>query len=442
MNPPHPPTETNKTLNTKTQTTHAIETFTALPLTDFLQHALAHAKFVKPTPVQASSIPHALEGRDVLATASTGTGKTLAFLLPIMQRLLGKPALHDTKTGAQALILLPTRELAIQVVAQYNMLRGKKLGPAALVIGGVAEHEQLKALRAGARIIVSTPGRLEDFLDRKLAHLRDIEVLVLDECDRMLDMGFIPAIRRIAALLPKKRQTMCFSATLSPGVLHIVHDYMRDPIRIEIGSTLAPNVNVKLFMYEVPTEKKFGLLVRMLEQEEGRFLIFVRTKHGTDRLAKKLQQHKFDVAVMHGDRSQSQRNAALAGFQSGKHRILVATDVASRGIHVEDIAHVINYDLPKIAEDFVHRVGRTGRMDDLGSATTFVTPQERVEVRAIERTLKIKLERITLEGELITEFRSGPVDISKLKPQQISSNSKMVRMQGEVLQKHGDKAGI
>jgi len=443
MNPTHPPSETKKTLNTKTQTTHAtIETFPELPLTDFLQHALAHAKFVKPTPVQAASIPHALEGKDVLATASTGTGKTLAFLLPIMQRLLGKPALHDTKTGAQALILLPTRELAIQVVAQYNMLRGKKLGPAALVIGGVAEHEQLKALRAGARIIVSTPGRLEDFLDRKLAHLRDVEVLVLDECDRMLDMGFIPAIRRIAALLPKKRQTMCFSATLSPGVLHIVHDYMREPVRIEIGSTLAPNVNVKLFMYEVPTEKKFGLLVRMLEQEEGRFLIFVRTKHGTDRLAKKLQQHKFDVAVMHGDRSQSQRNAALAGFQSGKHRILVATDVASRGIHVEDIAHVINYDLPKIAEDFVHRVGRTGRMDDLGSATTFVTPQERVEVRAIERTLKIKLERLTLEGELITEFRSGPVDISKLKPQQISSNSKMVRMQGEVLQKHGDKAGI
>jgi len=429
-------------LNTQTQSTTPHETFTSLPLTDFLQKQLAHAQFVKPTAVQAASLPLGLAGKDVLATAQTGTGKTLAFLLPIMERLLAKPALQDAKTGAQALILLPTRELAIQVVGQFNLLRAKKLGPAALVIGGVSEHEQLKTLRAGARIIIATPGRLEDFLDRKLVHLRDIEVLVLDECDRMLDMGFIPAIRRIASMLPRKRQTMCFSATLSDGVLHIVHDYMHNPVRVEIGSTLAPCDRVKLYMYEVPTEKKLGLLARMLKNEEGSFLIFVRTKHGTDRLAKKLQGLGFDVGVMHGDRSQSQRNAALAGFQSGKHRVLVATDVASRGIHVEDIKHVVNFDLPKIAEDFVHRVGRTGRMDDFGTATTFVTPQERVEIRAIERTLRIKLERLTLEGELLTEVRPGPVDISKMVPQQVSSKSKMMRLPGEVLQKHGDKAGI
>ena len=432
------------------------QVFTDLPLTEFLQKQLAHAQFVKPTRVQAASIPPALEGKDVLATAQTGTGKTLAFLLPIIERLLAKTSSHhaknpghvahdtknpirDTKNSPKAVVLLPTRELAIQVVAQYNLLRGKKLGPAALVIGGVGEHSQLQALREGAQIIIATPGRLEDFLDRKLALLRDVEVLVLDECDRMLDMGFIPSIRRIVSGLPKKRQTLCFSATLPPAVLHIVHDYMHQPVRVEIGSTLAPSNRVQLKLIEVPMEKKLGLLAHMLKCEEGRFLIFLRTKHGTERLAKKLKTLGHDVVMLHGDRSQVQRNSALASFQSGRHRIMVATDVASRGIHVEDIAHVVNYDLPKMAEDFVHRVGRTGRMDGYGCATTFAMPHEAVDVRAIERTLRIKLERVPLTGDLLTEFRPGPVDVSKLVAKPASKNSRMVRLPGEVIQKHGDK---
>jgi ATP-dependent RNA helicase RhlE len=413
-----------------------LKTFHELPLSEFLQHQLAHGKFLIPTPVQAQAIPPALEGSDVLATAQTGTGKTLAFLIPIIESLLAEAE----GKGPHSLILLPTRELAIQVVEQYNKLRGRKLGAAALVIGGVSEHEQLKSLRQGARVIIATPGRLEDFLDRKLIQFPQCRILVLDEVDRMLDMGFIPSVRRIASVLPRQRQTLCFSATLEASIQHLVHDYMRKPVRVEIGSTLAPAERVKLQVYEVTTEKKLGLLQQLLGAEDGRFLVFARTKHGTERLAKKLQKQGFEAAMLHGDRSQSQRNAALAGFQQGKYRVLVATDVASRGIHVSDIAHVVNYDLPKMAEDFVHRVGRTGRANGSGVASTFATPAERNDIRAIERTLKIKLERMTIEGDLYEEVRPGPVDVTSYVPQPASRGSKMMRLPGEVLQRHGDRA--
>ena len=347
-----------------------MQSFTELPLSPYTQERLSSLKFSIPTPVQAAAIPQALAGKDVLATAQTGTGKTLAFLIPVIERLLqsGKPA--SEKSGIAALVLVPTRELAMQVVDQYNALRGSKLSPAALVVGGLAEGSQLTALRRGARLVVATPGRLEDFLDRRLIAFQALQVLILDEADRMLDMGFLPALRRIAKVLPKDRQTMCFSATLEASVAHLVSDYTRNPVRLAFGSTLKPSENVRVQAFEVAADRKQEMLHRLLSKETGRCLVFARTKRGTERLAKNLNREGFAAAMIHGDRSQSQRTAALTGFQQGRFRILVATDLASRGIHVQDIAHVINYDLPEVAENFIHRVGphrtrrRTGRSLD------------------------------------------------------------------------------
>jgi ATP-dependent RNA helicase RhlE len=347
-----------------------MQSFSELPISPYTQERLSSLNFSIPTPVQAAAIPQALAGKDVLATAQTGTGKTLAFLIPIIERLLqpGKP--DSGKSGIAALVLVPTRELAMQVVDQYNALRGSKLSPAALVVGGLAEGNQLSALRRGARLVVATPGRLEDFLDRRLITFQTLQVLILDEADRMLDMGFLPALRRIAKVLPKDRQTMCFSATLEASVAHLISDYTRSPVRLAFGSTLKPSENVRVQAFEVAADRKQEMLHRLLSKETGRCLVFARTKRGTERLAKNLNREGFAAAMIHGDRSQSQRTAALAGFQQGRYRILVATDLASRGIHVQDIAHVINYDLPEVAENFIHRVGRTGRAGELGVAST------------------------------------------------------------------------
>ena len=291
-------------------------------------------------------------------------------------------------------MLVPTRELAMQVVAQYNALRGTKLMPAALVVGGLSEGAQLQAIRKGARFVVATPGRLEDYLDRRLFHFNALRMLILDEADRMLDMGFLPAIRRIVSILPKDRQTMCFSATMEGSMVRVVKDYMKEPVRLTFGSTLKPHENVRVQAFEVPVDRKMELLQRLLAKEPGRCLIFARTKRGTDRIAESLNRKGFSAAMIHGDRSQSQRTSALTGFQQGRFRILVATDVASRGIHVENIAHVINYDLPEVAENFIHRVGRTGRNGGHGLATTLFVKEQRSELFQLERTLGIKIERM------------------------------------------------
>src|ERR1700685_1153352 len=333
-----------------------MQNFSELSISDYTKERLSSAGFSIPTPVQAAAIPTALAGKDVLATAQTGTGKTLAFLIPIIERLL-----QDKTPGIAALVLVPTRELAMQVVEQYNVLRGKQLTPAALVVGGLSEGAQLNALRNGARLVVATPGRLEDFIDRKLVNLRTVKVLILDEADRMLDMGFLPAIRRIVSLVPKDRQTLCFSATLEASVAHLVHDYMRHPVRVELGSGLKASETGRVQAFEVSLDRKLDVLCRLLSQDKGRVLIFARTKRGCERLALNLTREGYAATMIHGGRSQSQRTAALTGFQQGRYRILVATDLASRGIHVQDIAHVINYDLPEVAENFIHRVGRTGR---------------------------------------------------------------------------------
>jgi ATP-dependent RNA helicase RhlE len=401
-----------------------MQSFSELPLSPYTQERLSLAKFSIPTPIQAAAIPQALAGKDVLATAQTGTGKTLAFLIPVIERLLGK-----VTPGISTLVLVPTRELAMQVVDQYNALRGNKLTPAVLVVGGLAEGQQLSALRRGARLVVATPGRLEDFLDRRLIDFRSLQVLILDEADRMLDMGFLPAIRRIAAVLPKDRQTLCFSATLEASVVHLVNDYMRNPVRLAFGSTLKPSENVRVQAYEVAADRKQEVLHRLLSKETGRCLVFARTKRGAERLAKNLNREGFAAAMIHGDRSQSQRTAALSGFQQGRYQILVATDLASRGIHVEDIAQVINYDLPEVAENFIHRVGRTGRAGNLGVASTLFTRDQRTELHQLERTLGIRIERMQADDSP-RESRERPIDNHL----ESVPRSRMVRLPGEVLQ--------
>jgi len=402
-----------------------MQNFSELPISMYLKERLAIARFSVPTPVQAAAIPQALEGKDVLATAQTGTGKTLAFLIPVIERLL-----KQEKPGLAALVLVPTRELAMQVVAQYNALRGKKLVPAALVVGGLAEAQQLRAIRDGASVIVATPGRLEDYLDRKLVQFRSLQVLVLDEADRMLDMGFLPAIRRIASILPKDRQTMCFSATLEGDITRLVKDYTRDPVRLSFGSPLKPSENVRLQAFEVSVDDKQQVLRHLLSKESGRCLVFSRTKHGTERIAKALNRSGIAAATIHGDRSQSQRTTALHGFQQGRVRVLVATDLASRGIHVQDIAHVINYDLPEVAENFIHRVGRTGRAGKQGVASTLFVKEQRSELFQLERKLGIRIEKMRADG--IRENRNQDRVVRDSLP--TAQNPRMVRLPGEVLQ--------
>ena len=401
-----------------------MQNFSELAISDYTKERLSSAGFSIPTPVQAAAIPTALAGKDVLATAQTGTGKTLAFLIPVIERLL-----QDKTPGIAALVLVPTRELAMQVVEQYNDLRGKQLSPAALVVGGLAEGGQLTALRQGARIVVATPGRLEDFLDRKLVYFRALRVLILDEADRMLDMGFLPAIRRIASILPKDRQTLCFSATLEASVAHLVHDYMRHPVRVELGSVLKASENVRVQAFEVSTDRKLDVLCRLLAQDKGRCLVFARTKRGAERLALSLTREGFAASLIHGGRSQSQRTAALTGFQQGRVRILVATDLAARGIHVDDIAQVINYDLPDIAENFIHRVGRSGRMGAQGLASTLFGIDQRGELLALERTLGIKMERMKA-ADLPERKDRKPASHRALAP----ATSRISRLPGEFLQ--------
>jgi ATP-dependent RNA helicase RhlE len=372
-------------------------TFTELPISAALQQKLAAAQFVTPTPIQAGAITPALQGKDVIGTAQTGTGKTLAFLIPMIEMLqceTSREALRQTR----ALILLPTRELAMQVYEQYQQLRSKGTPKAALVIGGVSEKSQIQGLRAGAGLIIATPGRLQDLLSRRLADLRHVKMLVLDEADRMLDMGFLPAIERILEVLPVRRQTLCFSATLEQSVASLVHDYMREPVRVALGSVLKPAESVQLKAYEVRPGEKLDVLRELLYAEKGQTLVFTRTKRGAQRLAQQLVRDGFTATMIHGDRTQAQRNGALNGFQEGAFQVLVATDIASRGLHVDDVAHVVNYDLPKMAEDFIHRVGRTGRAGLQGRATTLVAGAEVLELKTIERKLQLRIERVQSDG--------------------------------------------
>ncbi len=367
--------------------------FSQFNLSAPLQARLDANKFITPTPVQAAAIPPALLGQDILATAQTGTGKTLSFLIPIVEMLQ-----KTEGRAAHALILLPTRELAMQVEQAFKAIRTSSQLNVALFVGGMSEGPQLEALRRGARLIVATPGRLEDYLKRKLVKLDQVKMIVLDEVDRMLDMGFQPAIQRIAAMLPDARQTLCYSATLEGAIQEVARKYLKNPARIEIGSILKPAANVELRTFEVEADKKQELLEHLLSAEQGSFLVFVRTKHGADRVARRLVRAGHAATQIHGDRSQAQRNQALRSFSEGRHRVLVATDVAARGIDVAHIAHVVNFDMPKVAEDFVHRIGRTGRASNSGVASTFAAPAERGDLRKIERALSLQMKRFRVRA--------------------------------------------
>ena len=378
--------------------------FSELSLCSRLQSNLAKQGFVQPTPVQAQAIPPALAGQDVVATAQTGTGKTLAFLLPLLQSLAGGRG----QDGIQALILSPTRELAIQTNESFTRIADGTGIHAAVAVGGMSEGHQLRAVRQGAQVLIATPGRLCDFLDRHLVSLGGVQFFVLDEADRMLDMGFLPALRMILKTVPVSRQTLLFSATIEKSVAHLIDAYVRNPVRVAIGPATKPAEQVNLHVYEVESDRKLSLLTKLIGQEPGTFLVFARTKHGTDRLAKNLARTGVKAARIHGGRTQNQRNQALNGFKDGEYRILVATDVAARGIHVEGIAHVVNYDLPQVPEDFIHRVGRTGRAGARGTASTFSTRSERSEIRRIEHALSVRLTPREVTADLPREERPAP----------------------------------
>lgn len=373
-----------------------------------LQSNLAKHNFVQPTPVQSKAIPPALEGRDVVATAQTGTGKTLAFVLPMLESLMQ----GRRRPGVQAIILSPTRELALQIQETFVKVAAGTGITSAAIVGGMNERPQIDAIKRGAQVLIATPGRLEDFLERKLVQPFFNRILVLDEADRMLDMGFLPSIQRIVTAIPVQRQTMLFSATIEKSVAHLVEKYVTNPVRIAIGPVSEASACVELHAYEIGKDAKYDLLRYLLDAEDGTFLVFARTKHGAERLSRQLDRTGFAAAAIHGNRTQAQRNRALKGFQEGEYRVLVATDVASRGIHVDRISHVVNYDLPQAPEDFIHRVGRTGRAGQTGVAHTFVMPGERSEVRRIEKALNARL-----------QLRQLPRDLARLAPSRAEHRS-------------------
>jgi len=365
-----------------------ITTFDELSLSETMRRSLAAAKFATPTPIQAKAIPAALAGRDVIGAAQTGTGKTAAFLIPMIERLR---ELRATAPHACGLVLSPTRELAEQTLDWARRL-GSGLS-STLIVGGVGYGPQLNDLRRRPAIIVATPGRLVDHLERRTVDLRSCVVLVLDEADRMLDMGFKPQLDRIMAQVPKSRQTMLFSATMPADLGALARMQMSSPVQAVAGTYAGPPTGATQDVYLVNSEQKLPLLKNLVDEHTGTVLVFARTKHRTDRLARVLKQAGHSVERLHADRSQSQRRAALLGFRDGRFRILVATDIAARGVDVEGIGRVINFDLPQTVEDYVHRVGRTARAERTGHASSFVAPDESSQIRAIERHIGRTLPR-------------------------------------------------
>jgi len=364
---------------------------------------LQNQKITEPTPVQAGAIPPGLEGRDVIAIAQTGTGKTLGFGLPAMTRLA------EEKPGAnRMLILTPTRELAHQINDVFEPhCRALNLRTLCLY-GGVSIERQAQGLRRGSDIIVATPGRLLDHLSRGNLRFDRLSVLVLDEADRMLDMGFMPDIKRILSTLPEERQTMLFSATLAPEIARLTSQFQNDPVRIEISPTTVTSEAVRQELYTVHSDQKQDLLTQLLlELEVGPTLVFLRTKHRTDRLAKALSKKGLKVQAIHGGRTQRQRQQALDGFKSGRYNVLIATDVAARGIDVHGITHVINFDIPNSPDDYIHRIGRTARASADGDAITFVTPEDQAQLAIIERTLGKPIPRAEWEGAIKLPCRFG-----------------------------------
>ena len=366
--------------------------FSTLKLHPSLLKGIKELGYTRPTPIQAEAIPPALAGRDVLACAMTGSGKTAAFILPILHKLLDRP-----RGRTRALVLTPTRELAAQILEALNEMAVHTPITAASVYGGVGMGPQEHAFRTGVDMIIATPGRLLDHLRFPYAKLDGIEHLVLDEADRMLDMGFLPDIKRILRHVPAKRQTLFFSATMPAPILSLTREMLRDPAMLQLERKAAPAVGITQAVYPVPQELKSALFLALLERGEMKdALVFTRTKHRANRLNEYLVKHGVKAERIHGNRSQGQRTEALAGFKSGKYRVLVATDIAARGIDVEALGHVVNFDVPMAPEDYIHRVGRTARAELTGDAFTFVAPEEEGELRAIERAVGKRLPRVTV----------------------------------------------
>jgi ATP-dependent RNA helicase RhlE len=381
--------------------------FSALNLHPTLLRGVEALGFVRPTPIQSQAIPHALEGRDLLANAVTGSGKTAAFLLPILHQLMDRP-----RGRTRALVLAPTRELALQILDDLSGLARYTGLKAAAVYGGVGMGPQEKAFRKGDDVIIATPGRLLDHFQYDYAALSGLEYLVLDEADRMLDMGFLPDIRRILRHVPEPRQTLCFSATMPAPIEALTREILRRPARIALQRRAAPARGIAQTVYPVPSGLKGALLVALLKRGHmDEALVFTRTKHRADRLAKLLNRNGVSAERIHGNRSQAQRTKALAGFKAGEFRVLVATDVAARGIDVEALGHVVNFDIPAVPDDYIHRVGRTARAEATGKAFTLVAPEDEANLGRIERAVRSKLPRVRLEGFAYEATPDAPLEV-------------------------------
>ena len=373
----------------------ATPSFASLQLHASLHRGLKDLGFARPTPIQSEAIPPALEGRDVLACAMTGSGKTYAFLLPIMHQLLDKP-----RGFTRALVITPTRELAAQILESLNDVAIHTPLTGAAIFGGVGMGPQEHAFRTGVDVMIATPGRLLDHFRSPYAKLEQLEYLVLDEADRMLDMGFLPEIKKILRHLPqRKRQTLFFSATMPAPIAALTKEMLSNPVTLNLQRKAAPAVGITQAVYPVSQDLKSGLLIELLKRGDmPQALVFTRTKHRANRLASQLVTHGIKAERIHGNRSQSQRTLALAGFKDGSYQVLVATDIAARGIDVESLGHVVNFDVPMAAEDYIHRVGRTARAEATGEAFTFVSPEEEGDLKQIERAIGRQLPRVTVPG--------------------------------------------
>jgi len=374
--------------------------------------------YKQPTPIQQQAIPVVLEGRDLIGCAETGTGKTAAFLLPVLQRMAERQ-----RPGVRVLVLAPTRELALQIQQNYGELNTVKNQRAAIVIGGANMRTQISDIKRGAAVVIATPGRLLDLTERGALNLSTVEVLILDEADRMLDMGFLPAIRRVLAMVPEKRQTLLFSATLSPEIERLARSTMKEPTLVEVSPRGRAASLVEQTAYHVSIECKTALLLDLLERESfERVLVFARTRRSAERLSHILAARDHQVNRIHSDRTQPQREAALRGFRDGRTRVLVATDIAARGLDVDSVSHVINYDVPAAPEDYVHRIGRTGRAGNKGQAITIVTPVDELSLRGIERLMGQTVKRVVLPG-----FGGNKTTAPSLKAQRTPTSSVFTR---------------
>jgi ATP-dependent RNA helicase RhlE len=420
--------------------------FRPLQLSPLIQKAIQEAGYTEPTPIQLAAVPEILAGHDVIGIAQTGTGKTAAFVWPILTRLMAGRR-NEHQRGMRALIVAPTRELVVQIEENIRIYARHLPLRMATIFGGVSERPQIEALRSGVDLIVATPGRLIDLMGRRQTNFSGIEFVVLDEADRMLDMGFLPPIRQIVKALPKSRQTLMFSASFSREIEKLTLEFQKSPKTIEIGRRANPTETVTQFVYDVRPQQKPALLLYLLADPQfDTVLVFTRTKRGADRIARKLQAGGIKTGTIHSNRSQNQRLRALKDFKSGAVRVLVATDIAARGIDVDGISHVVNYDFPMHAEDYVHRIGRTGRAHAVGDAISFVTPEDHAELRLLERFIGRGIVRKKAEGFDYTaatglsaeEHRGGQRSVrpKKIEPR-LPGNT--ARGSGEATQRNGGR---